>query len=65
MEQWGSWVRDCLRLMDGDGTFSHYPYPGSLYDQPAIDMKIFDIIRMKINEIKNKEMENKWHQKSK
>jgi hypothetical protein len=32
-------------MIDGKGTFRHYPEAGSLREQPARDMAIYDIAR--------------------
>ena len=54
-------MQDCLRMLDGEGSYAHYRHPGSLSEQPALDMQIYDIIRSKWNECRNREMEQKWH----
>jgi hypothetical protein len=47
--------------MDSHGTYARYKYPGGLALQPAKDMDIYDVIRGKWNELKNRELEDKWH----
>lgn len=42
---WGPWVHDMVLMIDGKGTFRHYPEAGSLREQPARDMAIYDIAR--------------------
>lgn len=64
MEALGPWVQDCIRLMDSEGSYAHYKYPGELGDQPGIDMQVFDTIRSKWCELRNKEMEAKYGQKA-
>ena len=49
--------------MDADGAYARFKYPGDLADQPARDMDVYDVIRGKWNELKNREMEEKWRQK--
>ena len=51
-------MRDCLRLLDGDGAYAHYMYDGGLAGQPAFDMQVYDIIRHKWNELRNEEIKN-------
>lgn len=46
--------------MDSNGTYARMKYPGGLSDQPALDMDIYDVIRGKWNELKNKELDKKW-----
>lgn len=53
---WQPWIRDCIRLLDGDGAFAHFMYAGGLADQPAFDMHIYDIIRRIWVTKKNAEM---------
>lgn len=64
MEAVGPWVQDCLRLMGAEGIYAHYKHPGELTDQPALDMDILDIVKSKWCELRNKEMERKYGQKS-
>lgn len=59
MSVWGGWVRDCVRLLDGDGTYAHFPRGGSLMDQPYKDMSVFDVIRHRWNELRNAELERR------
>ena len=47
--------------MDSNGSYARFKYPGDLGEQPTRDMDIYDIIRGKWNEMKNREMEEKWH----
>jgi|GEM_PF-4918105 len=56
---WGGWVRDCVRLLDGDGAYAHFPRGGSLMDQPYMDMSVFDVIRHRWNELRNAELERR------
>ncbi|MGH0051925.1 MAG: hypothetical protein ACQ5SW_00860 [Sphaerochaetaceae bacterium] len=48
-------MRDYVRIMDGDGTYKHYLYPGGPLEQPFLVMEILDIIKAKWNELRNKE----------
>lgn len=64
MEAIGPWVRDCIRLMDADGAFAHFKYPGELADQPAVDMEIFAVVRSTWCELRNAEMEAKYGKKA-
>lgn len=63
MEAIGPWVQDCVRLIDSDGAYAHFKYKGELGDQPDLDMKIFDAVKSKWNELKNAEMEKKYGSK--
>ena len=63
MESIGPWVQDYVRLMDSDGGFQHFKYPGSLVEQPAVAMDILDVVRSRWCEIKNAEMEKKYGDK--
>jgi hypothetical protein len=63
MEAIGPWVQDCIRLMDSDGGYAHFKYPGSMGEQPFLAMDIFDVIRSKWCEMKNSEMEKKYGNK--
>lgn len=44
--------------MDGDGTYRHFLYPGTLADQPFLVMDILDIVRARWNELRNKEQQD-------
>jgi len=54
----GPYVRDYIRMMDGNGTYRHFLYPGTLADQPFLVMDILDIVRARWNELRNKEQED-------
>jgi len=56
LRKWGRWVVECIMLLDGDGTFRHWKYPGAYNEQPWIDIQIFQVIRGKWVEMKNEEM---------
>jgi hypothetical protein len=56
LREWDCWIADCLDLMDGDGAFAHWHYPGSHSEQPDIDLQIYNVIRNKWNELRNDEM---------
>jgi hypothetical protein len=60
MDAVGPWVQDCLRLMDSDGAYIKYKESGELADQSELDMKVFDCIKSKWCEMRNKEMESKY-----
>lgn len=51
---WGPWVCDMVLMIDGKGTFRHFPEQGSLGDQPARDMAIYDVARGRWVERMNK-----------
>lgn len=57
---WIPWIDDCLSMMDGDGTFRHFFYGGSLNDQPFVDMDIYKTIQRKWNELRNDELTSKF-----
>lgn len=57
MSIFGPWVRDCVRLINGDGCFGHYPKAGALEDQVSLDMSIYDVIRCRWNELRNAELQ--------
>lgn len=42
---WGPWIQDMTIMIDGNGTFRHFPEAGALRDQPARDMYIYNIAR--------------------
>lgn len=56
MELFGPWVELATALMDGDGAWVGYPWPGSLMEQPDADMTILSVIRGRWNELRRKEM---------
>lgn len=60
IEYWGPWVADCLQLLDGDGTYARFKYAGSLADQPAFDLSVYDLIKAKWNTLRNQEMKDQW-----
>jgi len=60
LEYWGPWVQDCLRIVDGDGTYARFKYAGGMADQPAVDLAIYDVIRTKWNALRNQEMRSQW-----
>lgn len=49
---------DCLRLLDGEGTYAHFPVSTNYYENPASHMEIFDIVRYAWNGLKNEELKN-------
>ena len=58
ISKWRMWVVKCIRLLDSDGAYLHYPQPGGLDEQPSFDMEVYDIIRAKWNELRNEAMKN-------
>jgi hypothetical protein len=54
MLAWGPWVQEMVMMLDGEGTFRHYPIAGGLMDQPARDMLIYNIAREKWVSLMNK-----------
>jgi len=59
------WVRDCLILLDGDGTFRHWKYPGSYLEQPAFDIHVYQIIKARYVELQNEKIEREMNRKKK
>lgn len=57
VNDWRSWIEECLVLMDGDGRFRHLPYPGSYRQQPDYDMHVLQVIRGEFNKIENERIE--------
>lgn len=53
---WSPWVASYQRMADSFGAYRAYPITGGLYEQPAIDMEIFDIIKARWCELRNAEM---------
>lgn len=53
---WGPWVRDMMDMIDGKGTLRHLYWPGSLSEQPARDMAIYNTARGRWVERMNEEM---------
>lgn len=43
-------------MMDADGAYIHLPVEGGLYDQPSVDMEIYDAVRQKWVELKQERM---------
>jgi len=58
MARWQPWWINCMRLLDGDGAYMHYMYGTALADEPALDMSIYDIIRMRWIELRNEDIKN-------
>ena len=50
-------------MIDSDGAYARLKHSGELGDQPALDMQVFDAIKSKWCEIRNKEMESKYGDK--
>lgn len=50
------WVELAAALMDGEGAWIGYPWPGAIMEQPDIDMTILSIIRSRWNELRSEEM---------
>jgi hypothetical protein len=44
-------------LLDGDGTFRHWKFPGSYSEQPAFDIHVYQIIKAKYVELVNEKIE--------
>ncbi len=59
LDEWGPWVRSCVRLLSDKGTYSLLPVAGGMYDQPATDMMVFDVIRSRWNELRNRDEEER------
>ncbi|OHE63849.1 MAG: hypothetical protein A2001_01420 [Treponema sp. GWC1_61_84] len=47
MMMWGPWVDECVDMLDGKGTQRHWKYGSAYADQPAADVRIYRIIRLK------------------
>ena len=58
MIAWGPWVTDMTAMIDGDGAWVHFYHPGSLSEQPAIDMQIFSIAKKRWVERVNEKIRN-------
>jgi len=56
-EAWRPWVAECVDMMDGKGTQRHWKYQGGYADQPALDLVIYRVIRMRWVELVNERME--------
>ncbi len=44
-------------LLDGDGAFRHWKYPGSYSEQPAFDMSVLRIVQRAFVKYKNDEVD--------
>ena len=53
MNEWRSWVEECLVLLDAEGRFRHLPYPGTYREQPDYDMQVLQLIRSTFNRLEN------------
>ena len=53
MLDWSPWIEECLVLLDSDGAFNSFSYPGTYRQQPAFDMDIFQFIRHEFNRLRN------------
>ena len=62
IEKWLPWWINCTRLLDGDGAYAHYMYGTALANEPAIDMHIYDIIRMRWIDLRNEEIKSSGKQ---
>jgi len=60
MKMWSAWVADTVNMLDGDGTFRHWKFPGSMSEQPAAHFAIWKAVRLKWVELKNQEMKRKY-----
>lgn len=56
INDWRSWVEECLVLMDGDGRLRHLPYPGTYREQPDYDMSVHQVIRGAFNRMQNEKI---------
>jgi len=45
-------------MLDGDGAFGHLYYPGSISEQPAYDMDVFDTVRHRWVELMNERLKD-------
>jgi hypothetical protein len=52
----GPWVELATMLMDGDGAWTAYPWPGAPMEQPDGDMTILSAIRSRWNERRAKDI---------
>lgn len=50
------WVELATSLMDGEGAWTGYLWPGTLMEQPEFDMQVLTIIRGRWNEMRTEEM---------
>ncbi|MFP4066218.1 MAG: hypothetical protein ACLFS5_01835 [Spirochaetaceae bacterium] len=46
-------------MLDGDGTFRHWKFPGAYSEQPWVDMILYRIIQTRWNELQNKRMQER------
>jgi hypothetical protein len=46
---------ECVDLIDADGTFRHYPYPGARREQPAYDMDVLNDVRREWVRLRNEQ----------
>lgn len=56
MAAWAPWVSEAVTLMDGDGAWAAWPETGGFRDQPARDMEILTIARVRWIERRNEQM---------
>ena len=53
---WLPWVGTLQVLINGDGSFIHWPWQGAFMDQPALDMEILETVRRKWVSLQNEEL---------
>jgi hypothetical protein len=52
-------------MMDDKGSYRILRYSGGLAEQPAIDMRVIDVVRAQWTELKNQDLEEKIGSQSK
>lgn len=57
--KWLPWIQDVfLPLCDSEhGDFLHYPYGGSLLEQPYVTMQVLRLIQLNYKQVLHKQME--------
>jgi hypothetical protein len=46
IKRWRYWINECVTfLLDGDGNFLRFKYPGSYGEQPKVHMSIYLTVR--------------------
>ena len=63
MQIWRDWVVEAVDMMDGDGTFRHFPCAGARRQQPAYDMEVLRVVRGKWCELRNDDMKRQFDAK--
>lgn len=51
-------------MLDADGVYAHFIFPGDLPDQPDYDMKVYDVIRLQWVELRNEELKRNGQERN-